>query len=829
MKTLSFCVQNIAQLQHEFNLKSVKSDACHLIQIFSSQSCEEVKVYHDLLIQYYPNAEIIGVSVIHSNINAVIYSQSTVISISSFESSQITIASVCQNASVVTVGNQLWQSLSISDTSKSVIAFASQDSHSSLFDAFSNSSICVPISGGIAVDAGHDAWVLLNGQFYHDHIVAVALHGDNLQVWRKAFIEWNPIGRCFRITSSQGQVVKSINSILAYDFYCQYLSDSKSISLDKIKMFPLISKEDNSVIINSVESITDEGYLVFALNVAPGDQVRFAYNHPSLTQEQVNQAIIELAEKKPESIFIYNCESRIENSSESTELQGFSYIAPCQGMYSNGEFFRSRKQKILHHSLTYLALSESNDSNRADINLPAVFKENNLTPLFSLVKNSIKDLDSLILEMEQKVSEQSIRLLETYRTDRITGLANHSVLKERLSNMSCDNYHLVLFKLTNLSQVNEKYGYRVGDNFLRDITTYMVSDLSNKLGVEITLYSIGTAEWGAVFLSDQPGDILRENITRFIFGIEHKNFELHDGYIDYLTVTMSGGVISRRDFTDISVEDLILKATESRRIAMSRNKSVCNAYDLTANELSSQSQLEWITSVNEAIKSQDVLVYGQPIFCAETNRQVSTECLVRIRKDGQIIAPGQFLPAVEGTHIYTRLSRKMISRTFDLMRNNDLYFSINLSPQDLMSDTTLELLNRSILSLDKPARVGLEILETEQIRNYQHILDVCNHFRSLGARIIVDDFGSGYSNIDEIMKLEPQIIKLDGSIIKNIHENKRQRIIAEHMVRLSHSLDAKVVAEFVHNAEVCNIAKAIGVDYLQGYFLAEPMSLEVSR
>lgn len=89
----------------------------------------------------------------------------------------------------------------------------------------------------------------------------------------------------------------------------------------------------------------------------------------------------------------------------------------------------------------------------------------------------------------------------------------------------------------------------------------------------------------------------------------------------------------------------------------------------------------------------------------------------------------------------------------------------------------------------------------------------------------MDDFGSGYSNIDEIIRLEPDVIKLDGSLIKTIDKDHKQRQITGQLVKLCQVLNAKTVAEFVHNQEVCNIAESIGVDYLQGFYLAEPSRL----
>jgi EAL domain-containing protein (putative c-di-GMP-specific phosphodiesterase class I) len=219
------------------------------------------------------------------------------------------------------------------------------------------------------------------------------------------------------------------------------------------------------------------------------------------------------------------------------------------------------------------------------------------------------------------------------------------------------------------------------------------------------------------------------------------------------------------------------------------------------------------------------LTYSQPIYCAKSLQQVSQECLVRIEDEGEIISPGRFLPIIEGTHLYTRLSRHMMSSTLDFMKDRTDAFSINLSPQDLLSDKTLYLLEEAVSKLNDPYRLGIEVLESEQIKDFSRMVEVCSHFKKLGVRLMVDDFGSGYSNVDEIIRLEPDIIKLDGSLIKNIDSDIKQREITGQLIKLCQVLNAKTVAEFVHNKPVCDIAIDLGVDYLQGFYLAEPKRL----
>jgi EAL domain-containing protein (putative c-di-GMP-specific phosphodiesterase class I) len=171
------------------------------------------------------------------------------------------------------------------------------------------------------------------------------------------------------------------------------------------------------------------------------------------------------------------------------------------------------------------------------------------------------------------------------------------------------------------------------------------------------------------------------------------------------------------------------------------------------------------------------------------------------------------------------MSKQMIDHSFALMKHRADPFSINLSPQDILDEKTLLLLESLIMEIDDPSRVGLEIVESEQIKDFSSMIEACNRFRALGANIIVDDFGSGYSNIDEIIKLEPSVIKLDGSLIKSIDVDAKQRKIASQLIRLCKVFEAKTVAEFVHNEEVCKIATDIGADFLQGFYLGEPAQL----
>ena len=120
-------------------------------------------------------------------------------------------------------------------------------------------------------------------------------------------------------------------------------------------------------------------------------------------------------------------------------------------------------------------------------------------------------------------------------------------------------------------------------------------------------------------------------------------------------------------------------------------------------------------------------------------------------------------------------------------------------------------------------RVTLEITESESIQDYDWISPLITEFRQAGALLAIDDFGAGYSNLEKLIALDPDILKLDGCIIKTIDTDEKLQKLVKHINNLAHSLGIKTQAEFVHNEAVYTKLVEMGVDYLQGYHLSKPI------
>ena len=117
----------------------------------------------------------------------------------------------------------------------------------------------------------------------------------------------------------------------------------------------------------------------------------------------------------------------------------------------------------------------------------------------------------------------------------------------------------------------------------------------------------------------------------------------------------------------------------------------------------------------------------------------------------------------------------------------------------------------------------IEILENESIIDFDLVRNFVEKMKSLGVRIAIDDFGSGYSNFNYILELEHNFIKIDGSIIKKIHNCEKSFKITKAIVLFAKELNIKIIAEFIHNQNVYDKIFELEVDGYQGYFFSEPI------
>ena len=168
----------------------------------------------------------------------------------------------------------------------------------------------------------------------------------------------------------------------------------------------------------------------------------------------------------------------------------------------------------------------------------------------------------------------------------------------------------------------------------------------------------------------------------------------------------------------------------------------------------------------------------------------------------------------------------MFYKILETISNERISISINLSVEDMNNKDIVKMIINALSSFEYNRLITFEILETEALNNYGDVQLFIDSVRSYGAKVAIDDFGSGYSNFAHILNMQVDYIKIDASLISNVDTDKNSRLMVETIVKLAKQLGIETVAEFVSTEEIYLTVKELGVDWGQGYWLGKPVSLD---
>ncbi|MGL4369792.1 MAG: EAL domain-containing protein, partial [Spirochaetota bacterium] len=273
-----------------------------------------------------------------------------------------------------------------------------------------------------------------------------------------------------------------------------------------------------------------------------------------------------------------------------------------------------------------------------------------------------------------------------------------------------------------------------------------------------------------------------------------------------------------------SFEEIIVRADMALKRAKHSGKKYLLYNETMQISKEYEKNMMWARKLRNAIDSDRIVPFFQPISNNITGKFEKFECLVRlIDDDGTVTAPAVFLDIARKSRLYPEITRIVLKKSIDNFRDTPYEFSVNISIDDILDEDTRSF----IISIMKEnpsvcGRILFELLESQEIESYTEVTEFISEVKSLGAHIAVDDFGTGYSNFEHILKLNIDYIKIDASLIKNIHLDRNSMAIVKTISVFARELGIKTVAEFVHCREVHEKGIELGIDYSQGFYLGKP-------
>ena len=220
-------------------------------------------------------------------------------------------------------------------------------------------------------------------------------------------------------------------------------------------------------------------------------------------------------------------------------------------------------------------------------------------------------------------------------------------------------------------------------------------------------------------------------------------------------------------------------------------------------------------------KNQIAMVY-QPIWDLNEQRPDGFECLARFTGGPSRSPDKWFMEAAEiGLGTLLELAAIRIAQSSLSAFPDHIYLAVNASPKTILSG---ELANTLV---GMPAeRIVLEITEHAHVDDYEGLLRALEPLRSRGVRLAVDDAGAGFSSLQHILQLRPDVIKLDMALTRHIHLDPARRALASALVAFARNTNSRIVAEGVETALELEALRAIGIEKAQGYFLGRPMPFD---
>lgn len=395
------------------------------------------------------------------------------------------------------------------------------------------------------------------------------------------------------------------------------------------------------------------------------------------------------------------------------------------------------------------------------------------------------------------------KMIAQFYLDALTSLPNLLALKRDLE--ATETPTLILFNIDNFRGINDFYGHEVGDHILVELGRR----IENCHKDSDKIYRLGSDEF--ICLSEKPFDIFRlmETLTK----LNNRPYMYKNSEI---LLTLTCGVCEDR-------ENIIEKAVAALNSAKKSNKP----FEIYSHHLESKEDFEqnilWTARLKEALDEKRLVTYYQPILAVGLDHAQKFETLIRlVGRDGEVYSPHYFMDVAKHSKLYFRITQTVFKQAFEYFRDKEYEFSVNISIDDILDEQTHDYMISQLQNFPEPQRVIFEILETEEISEFDVMNNFVQEIREIGARVAIDDFGSGYSNYSYIIKLHADFLKIDSSLIKDIDTNKDSEIVVESIIMSAKKLGIKTIAEFIHSEEVMQKVKSMGVDFIQGYHIGKP-------
>ncbi|MBF0262452.1 MAG: bifunctional diguanylate cyclase/phosphodiesterase, partial [Magnetococcales bacterium] len=424
-----------------------------------------------------------------------------------------------------------------------------------------------------------------------------------------------------------------------------------------------------------------------------------------------------------------------------------------------------------------------------------------------------------------KRNEEQLHFLANF--DVLTQLPNRSLLVERLSQTltrapwRSTSVGLMHCALDRFKTINESLGHRAGDELLKETATRLLESVRDG----DTVARVGGDEFLVLFQDIARADDVI-HLARKLSQAVSKPILLSTGQEIFITASIGISLFPENGSTP---DDLLKNADIATHFAKAQGKNQFSFFSVEMNRKGAQ-RLSLERDLRRAIERGELEAHYQPRWDLKQDRLAGAEALVRWRRGGTPISPGEFLPLAEELGLIEEIDLWMLEETCKQARtwldrgHAALRISINLS-HHLFGRHDLVMVVRRVLEENRlePRHIELELTEAIVMNDVGHAMNTLHAFREMGIQLAVDDFGTGYSSFSHLRRLPVHILKIDRSFVREITTHREDAVITEAIISLAHTLGLRATAEGAEEQAQRDLLTELGCDELQGYLISRPI------
>ena len=460
--------------------------------------------------------------------------------------------------------------------------------------------------------------------------------------------------------------------------------------------------------------------------------------------------------------------------------------------------------------------------------------------LASPIRDSSELITGVVVIFHDVSELRSLSTMTYHAThDSLTGLINRREFERRVS-QALENARnsdgrsvLCYLDLDNFKLVNDTSGHIAGDELLKMLKTRFLSvmreadSLARLGGDEFGILLTGCSMDWAVKVAEK----IRLLVENFRFVWDEKAFRIGVS-IGVVKISADSGALT----------DVLSAADSACYMAKDKGRNRVHVYEEDDKEmLERQGQMQWVQEIHSVLEQNRFRLFfqvierlsGQP---GETGK-IHGEVLLRVMdENNKLIGPGAFIPSAERYNLMPMIDRWVVENSLKLLSDNLETVihvmercCINLSGQSLSDERFVKFLIEQVHDAGVPPELlCFEITETAVIANLNTATSLISSLRDMGCRFALDDFGVGLSSFGYLRNLSVDYLKVDGSFVQNMVNNKVDYEMVRAINQIGHTMNIMTIAEFVEDEATLQAVRELGVDYAQGYVIARAVPMELA-